>query len=138
MSVHLRREIDRLKRELLSLCALVDEQVQLAVRALLERDGALAREVCKRDAEVDHREVELEEQCLKVLALHQPVAIDLRFIVSALKINNDLATNIAEDVIYMIDGKIIRHQEGNNGEAPSGMNTSRQPDQATSAADPHR
>jgi phosphate transport system protein len=101
MTVHLQREIDRLKKQLLSLCALVDEQVQLAVRALLERDGELATEVRKRDLGVDQREVEVEEECLKLLALHQPVAVDLRFIVSALKINNDLerigdlAVNIA-------------------------------------------
>jgi phosphate transport system protein len=101
MSVHLQREIDKLKRNLLSLCALVDEQVQLAVRALLDRDPDLAGEVCQRDAEVDRREVELEEDCLKALALHQPVAIDLRILVAALKINNDLerigdlAVNIA-------------------------------------------
>ena len=58
-----------------------------------------------RDAEIDQREVEIEEECLKTLALHQPVAVDLRFIVAALKINNDLerigdlATNISGDVI---------------------------------------
>jgi phosphate transport system protein len=101
MSVHLQREIDKLKRRLLSLCAIVGEQVEMAMRALLERDAELAREVRKRDLEVDEREVEIEEECLKTLALYQPVAVDLRFIVSALKINNDLerigdlAVNIA-------------------------------------------
>lgn len=101
MSLHFQRESDSLKRHLLSLCAIVDEQVQLATRALIERDDQLAREVLQRDAEVDQREVAVEEECLKILALHQPVAFDLRFIVSALKINNDLerigdlAVNIA-------------------------------------------
>jgi phosphate transport system protein len=101
MSIHLQREIQKLKRQLLSLYALVDEQVEMAVRALLQRDPDLAREVRQRDLEVDQREVEIEEECLKVLALHQPVAVDLRFIVAALKINNDLerigdlAVNIA-------------------------------------------
>ena len=103
MSVHFQREIDGLKRHLLSLCAIVDEQVHLAMRALMDRDGQLALEVGQRDADVDHREVEVEEECLKILALHQPVAVDLRFIVSALKINNDLerigdlAVNISQE-----------------------------------------
>jgi len=101
MSVHLQREIDRLKKHLLSLCALVEDQVQMAVRALLERDEQLAHEVERRDLEIDHREVEVEEECLKTLALHQPVAIDLRLVIAVLKINNDLerigdlAVNIA-------------------------------------------
>ena len=90
VSVHLQREIDRLKKSLLSLCALVEEQVRLAVRSLLDRDPEMAQRVAERDHEIDTREVEVEEDCLKILALHQPVAADLRFIVSALKINNDL------------------------------------------------
>jgi len=102
MSVHLQREMGRIKRRLMSLCGLVDEQVGLAVRAMLERDAELAREVQQRDDEVDRLEVELEEECLKTLALHQPVAVDLRFLVATLKINNDLerigdlAVNIAQ------------------------------------------
>jgi len=105
MSVHLQREIERLKKNLLALCALVEEQVQMAVRALLERDPELARRVEHRDLEIDHREVEVEEECLKALALHQPVASDLRFIVSAMKMNSDLerigdlAVNIAHKAV---------------------------------------
>ena len=101
MSIHLRREIDKLKRQVLSLCAVVEEQVQTAIRALIERDAALAEEVERRDDAVDQQEIEVEEECLKTLALYQPVAGDLRLIVAALKINNDLerigdlAVNIA-------------------------------------------
>ena len=101
MSVHLQRAIEALKKNLLSLCAMVEEQVESAVRALLQRDPEMAHRVENRDQEIDHREDEVEEECLKDLALHQPVASDLRFIVSALKINNDLerigdlAVNIA-------------------------------------------
>lgn len=101
MSVHLKRDIDTLKRDLLGLCALVEEQVQLAIRALLERDEDLAGQVERRDDEIDRREIEVEEDCLKTLALHQPVAVDLRLIVAVLKINSDLerigdmAVNIA-------------------------------------------
>jgi phosphate transport system protein len=105
MSVHLQREIDHLKKQLLSLCALAEEQVQLAVQALLERDPDTAKRVEQRDMDIDHREVEVEEECLKTLALHQPVASDLRLIVAALKINSDLerigdlAVNIARKAV---------------------------------------
>ena len=73
--------------------------------ALQERDGIKAQRVLERDSEVDHREVEVEEECLKALALHQPVACDLRFLVSVLKMNKDLerigdmAVNIARKAI---------------------------------------
>ena len=105
MSVHLQREIERVKKSILALCAIVEDQVQAAVRALLERDVELAHNVEQRDRDIDQREVEVEEECLKILALHQPVAIDLRFIVAAMKINNDLerigdlAVNIARKAV---------------------------------------
>jgi phosphate transport system protein len=105
MSVHLQRDIDRLKKDLLSLCALVESQVEKAVRAFLERDEELARRVVNGDAEIDGREIEIEEECLKTLALHQPVAIDLRMTVAILKMNSDLerigdlAVNIARKAI---------------------------------------
>jgi phosphate transport system protein len=101
MSVHLQREIDELKKHILSVCTLVEEQVQQAVVAVIDRNAGLARQVERRDQEIDRMEVEVEEDCLKILALYQPVAVDLRLIVSALKINNDLerigdlAVNIA-------------------------------------------
>jgi phosphate transport system protein len=101
MSIHLQREIEKLKNRLLSLCAVVEDQVQTAVEALLRRDEDMASEVERRDTDVDQREVEVEEECLKMLALYQPVATDLRLIVAVLKINNDLeqigdlAVNIA-------------------------------------------
>ena len=84
---------------------LVEDQLELAVAALHERDGDKAQRVLERDAEIDHREVEIEEECLKALALHQPVACDLRFLVSVLKMNKDLerigdmAVNIARKAI---------------------------------------
>jgi len=102
MSVHFGREIERLKTKLLSLCGLVEQQVNVAVRALVEGDKAQASGVIERDGEIDRMEVEVEEDCLKILALHQPVAADLRFVVAVLKINNDLerigdlAVNIAK------------------------------------------
>ncbi len=101
MSAHLASAIEILKQRLLSLSNLVEESVHLAVRAVLERGREISSVVVDRDKEIDSREVELEEECLKLLALHQPVAADLRFIIAALKMNNDLerigdlATNIA-------------------------------------------
>ena len=111
MSVHLQRAIDQLKKDLLALCALVEEQTQIAVQALLTRDEERAHEAICRDLEIDQREVEVEEECLKILALYQPVAADLRFIVAALKINNDLerigdlAVNIAHKAITFAGGQ---------------------------------
>ena len=102
MSPHLRREIERLKKSILSLSALVEESVEQAARSIIDRDTKLADEVINGDQEIDEMEVSVEEDCLKALALHQPVAIDLRFIISVLKINNDLermgdlAVNVAE------------------------------------------
>lgn len=113
MSIHLQREMEGLKRQLLSLCALVEEQVDVAVRALAACDADMAVAVKERDAEVDRREVEIEEECLKILALHQPVAIDLRLVVAVLKINNDLerigdlAVNVARKAAALAAGPPI-------------------------------
>lgn len=102
MTLHLSREIDKLKKMLSSLSTLVEESVQKAVASILDRDAALAESVIGHDPEIDHVEVDVEEECLKILALHQPVAADLRFIVASLKLNNDLerigdlAVNVAE------------------------------------------
>lgn len=101
MSIHLQREIEKLKKHLLALCAVVEDQVQSAIEAFLRRDEFSALQVERRDTDVDEREVEVEEECLKIFALYQPVATDLRLIVAVLKINNDLeqigdlAVNIA-------------------------------------------
>jgi phosphate transport system protein len=109
MPEHLRRELEKLKQHILGLGAVVEESMRKAVQALEQRKAPLAEEVMAADLEIDHAEVELEEECLKILALHQPVAIDLRFIVAVLKINNDLerigdlAVNIAERALYLAE-----------------------------------
>ena len=90
MSRHLAAEIAALKTELLHLATVVEKAVRNAVKALHEGDTALAATVIEGDIEIDRTEVRFEEECLKVLALHQPVAGDLRFIVAILKINSDL------------------------------------------------
>ena len=102
MPAHLKKEIDNLKKELLTLCGIVEDSFWQAVKSIKNRDVKLAEKVIDSDIEIDQMEVKVEEDCLKILALHQPVAIDLRFIITALKINNDLerigdlAVNIAE------------------------------------------
>ncbi|NLF25965.1 MAG: phosphate signaling complex protein PhoU [Deltaproteobacteria bacterium] len=90
MTRHFVREIEKLKERLLALCAVVEETVYDAMRALRERDLVLAQKIIDSDTTIDESEVEIEEECLKILALHQPVATDLRYVVAILKINNDL------------------------------------------------
>jgi len=107
MSVHLSRQTDKLKNSILSLSAIVEESVHRSIRAVTDRDPDLAREVIDGDPEVDRIEVEIEEECLKVLALYQPVATDLREVMAIIKINNDLeriadlAVNIGERAIEL-------------------------------------
>jgi phosphate transport system protein len=107
MSLHLQREIGRLKKQILHLGTVVEENLRKSVKALLGRDETLAREVIDADPDIDQMEVDVEEECLKILALHQPVAIDLRFIVAVMKLNNDLerigdlSVNIAERALFL-------------------------------------
>jgi phosphate transport system protein len=109
MSKHLEREIERLKKMVLSLSGVVEEAVRQAVASIGTRDGAQAARVIETDARIDQAEVDVEEECLKILALHQPVAVDLRFIIAVLKINNDLerigdlAVNIAERTVFLCE-----------------------------------
>ncbi len=98
----LQTEIAKLKKMILGLSAMVENSLHQAVRAIEDRDERVARKVIAHDNTIDQMELEVEEEGLKILALHQPVAIDLRFIVAVLKINSDLerigdlASNIAE------------------------------------------
>ena len=90
MSVHMKKELDKLKKLIFALGTQVDENVELAAQAFDKGDNALVEKVIQSDKNVDQLEVEVEEACLKALALYQPVAIDLRFIVAVLKMTNDL------------------------------------------------
>jgi phosphate transport system protein len=105
MTLHLHRALESLKAEMLRLSSMVEESLFKAVRSIQSRNALLAQEVIDGDRIIDLKEVEVEEECLKILALHQPVAIDLRFIVAVLKINNDLerigdlAVNIASRAV---------------------------------------
>jgi phosphate transport system protein len=107
MPVHLLKDLERVKKLILEMGTLVEESISHSITALATCDRALAERVIAADAETDRREVQVEEEILKILALHQPVARDLRFLVAVLKMNNDLermgdyATNMAERVLYL-------------------------------------
>lgn len=107
MTKHLERDLQSLQNEILSLTAMVEEMIDAAGVALLERRHDLAEKVAHSDHPIDQREVHIEEECLKILALHQPVAIDLRRIATVLKVNNDLeriadlAVNISERALAL-------------------------------------
>jgi phosphate transport system protein len=87
---HFQRDLHRLNLDLLTMSGLVEEMIDKAVRTLHQHSVSLAREVSESDKEIDSREVRIEEECLKVLALHQPVATDLRRLSTVLKINREL------------------------------------------------
>lgn len=107
MTIRLEREVDKLKQKILNLGAAVEDSFFKAVQALEDRNESLAQIVIDGDERIDELEVDLEEDCLKLLALYQPVATDLRLIVAILKINNDLerigdlAVNIAERAVFL-------------------------------------
>ena len=113
MTYLLHKEIEKLKQHILTLVAEVEENVSMSVNALINYNSELAEKVINIDSKIDQMEVELEEECLKILALHQPVANDLRFIIAVLKINNDLerisdlAVNIAERAEFFVTRKRI-------------------------------
>ncbi|MBI2204456.1 MAG: phosphate signaling complex protein PhoU [Candidatus Rokubacteria bacterium] len=104
---HMHEELDHLKQTLLLMGALVEDQIRRVMKALVDRDDALAREVIDRDREVNAYDVEIDEKCVEILALYQPTAGDLRFITTAMKIVTDLerigdqAVNIAQRAIEL-------------------------------------
>lgn len=107
MSKHLERDVQQLHRRLMNMSGVVEKMIDDSALAFVERRADLARHVISQDEQVDAVEVVIEEECLKILALHQPVATDLRRIATVLKINvelermADLACNIAERAVSM-------------------------------------
>jgi phosphate transport system protein len=107
MSKHLQRDLDNLQRDILAMAGLVELTIHKAIRALTERDVAMAREVISGESQIDDEENHIDEECLKMLALHQPVAIDLRRITAAMMIvvdlerMGDLAEEIAERALQL-------------------------------------
>ncbi len=107
MNSHLIRDLENLKQRVLKVAIAVEENVRRSAGALRELSERAAEEVVEKDIAIDKMEVDTEEECLKILALHQPVASDLRFVVTVLKINNelehigDMAANIAKRVAFI-------------------------------------
>jgi phosphate transport system protein len=104
---HFDEELKELKEKILRMGGLVEDQIRGAIRALTERDSALARQIIENDLRVNALDVEVDEDCLRLLALHQPAARDLRFVTTTMKIStelermSDLAENICERAIEL-------------------------------------
>jgi len=108
-SSHYEQELQELKEGLLYLGGLTEKSIENALQSLLERDSELAKKVIAGDIAIDRLDNENEERCIRILALRQPAARDLRFIATAIKINGhlerigDMAVNIAEKVLLLND-----------------------------------
>jgi len=100
-------QVDKLKKKILKMCSLVDEQVEFAIKAVDDNNPELAKLVIERDVKVDKYDIKIEKICQKIFALNQPVAMDLRLIMSAITINTnlerigDIAVNIAENFLIL-------------------------------------
>lgn len=107
MPKRLQKEIDKLKQDLMDMAELSKKALGNAIQCIEQRDNQLAKSLIYEDDIIDRKENDVEEECLKLLALYQPVAVDLRLIISVLKINNDLerigdlAANIAQKAIWL-------------------------------------
>jgi phosphate transport system protein len=103
--IHFDSEMQALKSQLLTMGGLVENRIHRAVDSLIHRKEEEARNVIESDVEINHLQIEIDERCLKILATQTPVAVDLRFIAAAMKINSDLermgdqAVNIAENTL---------------------------------------
>ncbi|MDH4127198.1 MAG: phosphate signaling complex protein PhoU [Spirochaetota bacterium] len=122
MKIRLDDEINKLRKSLLEMGNAVEEAIGIAIKALKERDTLLAKQVIKNDVIINRLEIQIDKSCLKIFALKQPIAFDLRFVASSLKVNNDLermgdfASRIAEDVVELaseLDGQYTIPQLNN-------------------------
>lgn len=107
METHFQQELNKLKEQLLEMAGLAERAISNAVEALVKRDTPLAERTIAEDEKINQMEIVIDDRCLKLLALHQPMAADLRFITSAMRINTELerigdqAVNIAERVVSL-------------------------------------
>lgn len=115
MSLHLQRDLDHLKKDVLQLGYQVETAINNSIICLIDRRPELAENIFSGEQLINEKEVQIEESCLKILALHQPVAVDLRFIVVVLKVNNDLermgdfAINIAKRALFLASKNPIQY-----------------------------
>lgn len=109
MSKHLDRDISSLRDHVLELGQRVAEMIEKSILMVQNYDRVLVQEIYTTEEAINDMEVDVEEECLKILALHQPVAEDLRFLIVVLKVNNDLermgdqVVNVAERIEYIAD-----------------------------------
>ncbi|OGL51787.1 MAG: phosphate transport system regulatory protein PhoU [Candidatus Schekmanbacteria bacterium RIFCSPHIGHO2_02_FULL_38_11] len=114
MKRHFEDELKELKERLLYMGSLVEERIYKSIKALVDRNEEECREIAATDDLVNDLHIEIDDRCLRLLALRQPIAIDLRFITAAMKINSDLermgdlAVNIAENVLILLKGPFIK------------------------------
>ena len=108
------QELNGLKENLLKMASLAEEAIAKSIKALVERDSNLAQEIIDQDSEINFMEIEINNQCLKLLALKQPMAVDLRFITSAMKISGhlervaDQAVNISQRTLELIKQPLLK------------------------------
>lgn len=114
MDRHFDEELQKVKKHLLEMAVMVEEEITKALEALKKKNDRMAAEVKEIDHEVDKYEIAIEDQCIELIARHQPVGTDLRFLVGVIKMNNDLermgdhAVNIADQVGYIL--KQVHHK----------------------------
>ncbi|HUK56866.1 MAG TPA: phosphate signaling complex protein PhoU [Nitrospiria bacterium] len=114
MQRHFDEELATLKDKILRMGAMVEEQIANSIKALVERNSDLARHVIENDHRVNAMDVEIDEDCLRLIALHQPMAGDLRFLTTAMKIStelermSDLAENISERAIELNEEALLK------------------------------
>ncbi len=114
MDRHFDEELQKVKKNLLDMASLVDESITKALEALKNRDLKMASEVKEIDHRIDRFEIAIEDQCIELIARHQPVGTDLRFLIGVIKMNNDLermgdhAVNIAGSVAFLIEQPRIK------------------------------
>lgn len=114
MDRHFDEELQSVRKNLLEMASLVEESITKSLEALEKKDLRKAEEITEIDHKIDKFEIAIEEQCIELIARHQPVGADLRFLVGVIKINNDLermgdhAVNIAGSVSFLIEQKRIK------------------------------
>ncbi|MEO0137562.1 MAG: phosphate signaling complex protein PhoU [candidate division WOR-3 bacterium] len=114
MGSYFDEELKTLKNEVLAMATLVEESISKSLEALKKRDLKLAREIREIDRRIDKMEIAIEEKCIELIARHQPVGSDLRFLIGVIKMNNDLermgdhAVNIADCVTFLVDQPRIK------------------------------
>jgi phosphate transport system protein len=114
MPTYFDEELKKLKSDVLAMATLVEESISKALEALKKRDPKIAQEIRVIDKKIDHMEIAIEERCIELIARHQPVGSDLRFLIGVIKMNNDLermgdhAVNIADCVNFLVQQPRIK------------------------------